>query len=57
MWKLLNRVVLDEDEFAMGIRQFHGPARSIDLFKMRRDAVSQIVPAASRDAGCGYLIC
>lgn len=28
---------IDQDEFAIGIRQFHGMARSIDLFKLRKE--------------------
>lgn len=28
---------LCEDEFAIGIKQFHGEARSIDIFKLRKE--------------------
>ncbi|CAK9006554.1 unnamed protein product [Durusdinium trenchii] len=28
---------IDQDEFAIGIKQFHGVARSIDLFKLRKE--------------------
>eukprot|EP00931_Biecheleriopsis_adriatica_P114862 TRINITY_DN9074_c0_g1_i2.p1 TRINITY_DN9074_c0_g1~~TRINITY_DN9074_c0_g1_i2.p1 ORF type:complete len:654 (+),score=123.64 TRINITY_DN9074_c0_g1_i2:38-1999(+) len=28
---------VDQEEFALGIKQFHGNARSIDLFRVRRD--------------------
>ncbi|CAJ1431039.1 unnamed protein product, partial [Effrenium voratum] len=28
---------IDQDEFAIGIKQFHGYARSIDLFKLRKE--------------------
>lgn len=28
---------IDQDEFAIGIKQFHGQARSIDLYKLRKE--------------------
>eukprot|EP00440_Ansanella_granifera_P071617 gb/GFBE01077720.1/.p1 GENE.gb/GFBE01077720.1/~~gb/GFBE01077720.1/.p1 ORF type:complete len:581 (+),score=172.88 gb/GFBE01077720.1/:1-1743(+) len=30
---------IDHDEFALGIKQFHGVAKSIDLFKLRRECL------------------
>jgi len=40
LWELFDmdeNGCIDQDEFAMGIKQFHGEARSIDLFKLRRE--------------------
>lgn len=40
LWELFDmdaNGVIDQDEFAIGIKQFHGFARSIDLFKLRKE--------------------
>lgn len=46
---------IDQDEFAIGIKQFHGQARSIDLYKLRKEmrevakSVKKIVTSIEHD--------
>eukprot|EP00435_Cladocopium_sp_Y103_P012200 s2743_g3.t1 len=46
---------IDQDEFAIGIKQFHGQARSIDLYKLRKEirevskSVKKIVTSVAHD--------
>lgn len=48
LWELFDSSAsdnIDQDEFAIAIKQFHGQARSIDLFKLRKEVreISKLV--------------